>query len=252
MAQIVRDRARVNTATAGTGTMTLGAAVSDLFCTFAEAGVANGETVFYLIEDGTNFEIGTGVYTTAGTTLTRATVHLSKIAGVAGTTKITLSGAAIVSIVASATFLNAKADLDSPTFTTAANAPTPTLGDNDTSIATTAFVQAAKLTVVALTDGATPALDASAGNFFTLAAAGDRTIGVPSGSPVNGQRLIIRHLASGGARLLALNTGAGGFNFGTDITGLTSTPSGQYDYIGCIYNATLSLWDVVAYVKGHS
>lgn len=35
-----------------------------------------------------------------------------------------------------------KAPLDSPTFTTAANAPTPSQGDNDTSIATTAFVNA--------------------------------------------------------------------------------------------------------------
>src|SRR5205085_1277649 len=34
--------------------------------------------------------------------------------------------------------------------------------------------------VSALTDGATPALDASLGDVFTLAAAGDRTIAVPS------------------------------------------------------------------------
>ena len=36
-----------------------------------------------------------------------------------------------------------KAPIDSPTFTTAANAPTPTAGDNSTSIATTAFVTTA-------------------------------------------------------------------------------------------------------------
>lgn len=105
-------------------------------------------------------------------------------------------------------------------------------------------------TVVALTDGATPALDASLGNVFTLAAAGDRTIAVPS-NPTNGQKIIIRHLASGGARTLALNTGAGGFRFGTDITTLSQTASGKTDYIGCIYSSIDSKWDVVAYSKGY-
>lgn len=90
------NRAKVNTATAGTGTMTLGAAVSNAFCTFAEAGVANSDVVAYVIEDGTNFEIGIGTYTSAGTTLSRDTVRLSKIGGTSGTTKLTLSGSAVV------------------------------------------------------------------------------------------------------------------------------------------------------------
>jgi ATP-dependent protease ClpP protease subunit len=50
--------------------------------------------------------------------------------------------------------------------------------------------------------------------------------------------------------LLALNSGAGGFRFGTDITALTATASGKIDYIGCIYNATDTKWDVVAVTKG--
>jgi hypothetical protein len=102
---------------------------------------------------------------------------------------------------------------------------------------------------VALVDGATPALDASLGNVFTLAAGGDRTIAVPS-NPTNGQKIIIRHLASGGARTLGLNTGAGGFRFGSDIPSLTQTVSGDTDYIGCVYSSIDSFWDVVAYAKG--
>jgi hypothetical protein len=104
--------------------------------------------------------------------------------------------------------------------------------------------------VVTLTDGATPALDASAGGQFILSAAGDRTIAQPT-NPVNGQKIIIRHFASGGARTLSLNTGTGGFRFGSDITALTQTVSGKTDYIGCIYNATDNKWDVVAYSKGY-
>lgn len=108
---------------------------------------------------------------------------------------------------------------------------------------------AALETVITLADGATPALDASLGNIFVLTAAGDRTIAVPSNA-VSGQKIIIRHKASGAIRTLSLNTGAGGFRFGSDITGLTATVSGKTDYIGCIYNSVDSFWDVVAYTKG--
>lgn len=97
----VFDRARHVTTTTGTGTLTLGAAASG-FATMAEAGIADGDTVTYLIENGNDFEIGRGIYTAAGTTLTRDTVLLSKISGTAGTSKINLSGTSNVSVVRSA------------------------------------------------------------------------------------------------------------------------------------------------------
>ena len=101
----------------------------------------------------------------------------------------------------------------------------------------------------ALTDGATPALDASKAYVFTLTSTQNPTIAVPT-NPTNYQKITIVFTASGGSRTLGLNTGAGGFAFGTDITGLTATPSGTTDYIGCIYNPTSSKWHVVAYSKG--
>ena len=104
-------------------------------------------------------------------------------------------------------------------------------------------------TVVALTDGATVALNAALATVFTLIAAGNRTILAPS-NPVDGQKIVIRHTASGGARTLALTSGAAGFSFGTDIPALTATGSGLTDYIGCIYSLTADRWNVVAVVKG--
>jgi hypothetical protein len=108
---LLANRVKVNTATTGTGTVTLGAASSNAFCTFAEAGIANGNVVSYLIEEGTDFEIGRGTYTSAGTTLSRDTVLLSKIGGTAGTSKMNLGGVAVVSITAP------KEDLDVNDFT---------------------------------------------------------------------------------------------------------------------------------------
>lgn len=92
--------ARMSTATAGTGTITLGSAVSG-YLTFALAGVANGDVVDYAIKDGANSEIGTGTYTSAGTTLTR-TVTKSTNSDAA----ISLSGNAEVFISPRAETLN--------------------------------------------------------------------------------------------------------------------------------------------------
>ena len=86
----------MSTSTTGTGTITLGSA-EDGYQTFADAGVANSDVVRYVIEDGSNFEIGTGTYTSSGTTLTR-TVSESSNSDAA----INLSGSATVFIGATA------------------------------------------------------------------------------------------------------------------------------------------------------
>lgn len=93
--------ARMTTGTTGTGTITLGSAVSG-YNSFANAGVINGETVTYGISDGANSEVGRGVYTASGTTLTRATILDSTNGGAA----ISLSGSAQVFLTVSGQDLN--------------------------------------------------------------------------------------------------------------------------------------------------
>ena len=88
------NRAKMTTSTTGTGTVSLGSA-SVGFQSFASAGVSNSDVVQYVIEDGSNFEIGTGTYSTSGTTLTRSPTESSN-----SNNAINLSGAATVSVTA--------------------------------------------------------------------------------------------------------------------------------------------------------
>ena len=85
MALVVKDRVQEVTTTTGTGTVTLAGAVTG-FQTFSVIG--DGNTTYYAITSGNNWEVGIGTYTASGTTLSRDTILESSNAGSA----ITLSG----------------------------------------------------------------------------------------------------------------------------------------------------------------
>lgn len=87
------DRVKVSTATTGTGTVTLGGA-SVPYQTWATAGAISGISYSYLIEDGTAWELGWGIYSSTGPTLTRNLMSSST------GSLLNLTGAATVACVA--------------------------------------------------------------------------------------------------------------------------------------------------------
>jgi len=90
----------------------------------------------------------------------------------------------------------------------------------------------------------TPTSDTT--NQYTVTAlAVPATIAIPSGTPIDGQKLSIRIKDDGTGRALTWTTSAGGYRvIGTTLP--TTTTASKVTYVGCVYNSQDSFWDVLA------
>lgn len=103
--------------------------------------------------------------------------------------------------------------------------------------------------VVALTDAATIATDASQGNHYRVTLGGNRTLGNPT-NPTDGQRSTWELIQDGsGSRTIALDSK---FALGTDIAAVVlTTTASKRDFLTAIYNQAADKWFVVSFVKGY-
>lgn len=91
---------------------------------------------------------------------------------------------------------------------------------------------------------ATPTPDADSHDQYNVTAlAAGATFGAPTGTPTDGQRLILRVKDNGTARTLAFNA----IYRAVGVTLPTTTVISKTIYLGCIYNAADTKWDVIAY-----
>lgn len=159
-------------ASSGTGTITLGGAVIG-YQTFAASGVNNGDLVSYVIESGSNWEIGSGTYTSSGTTLARTTIIASSNSGSAITA--TTDGTVFIAFLASDLLLNSNVN---------------------------AFTAQQNFTEVALTDGASIAWNLNTQQVARVTLGGNRTLANAT-NLVAGGTYILRVIQDGtGSRTL--------------------------------------------------
>ena len=194
----VYNRAGVTTATTGTGTITLGAAIASGapinscgYATFAGAGVADAEVVSYLILDSSGaWEYGTGTYTASGTTLAR-TLGASSTGSL-----ISLSGSSQVFITAR------KQD----------------------------FIESNQV----LTDAATITWSLTDSRFATVTLAGNRTMAAPTNAVVGSMVLIVKQDATG-SRTLTWNAV---FKWPGGVAPVLSSAANATDVFSFVYDGT--------------
>ena len=124
-----------------------------------------------------------------------------------------------------------------------ATLPLLTAGDQFTFDAHTTTLTNKRITprVVTATDDATAVIDCDSTDQYQLTAIANATEFTVTGTPTNGQKLIIRLKDAGVAKALTWT----GFT-AIGCTAPTTTVAGKTHYIGCIYNSATPTWNIVA------
>lgn len=81
--------------------------------------------------------------------------------------------------------------------------------------------------------------------FNAFGLTGAITVATPSGTPVDGQRLMLRFEDNGTGRGITWTTSSGAFR-AVGITLPTTTVASKVTYVGCVYNSTDIFWDAIA------
>jgi hypothetical protein len=148
-------------------------------------------------------------YTLPDATTTILTTNAAVTIAQGGTGSTTLAGASIATYTGTETLTNKRID---PRVTSAASA-----------------------------SSLTPSIATADVYAYTALAAG-LTINAPTGTPVDGDKLIFRLLDNGTARTLTWNATYTVIG----VTLPTTTTASKTTYVGCIYNANNTRWDVIA------
>jgi hypothetical protein len=204
---------------------------------------ATGRWNFYA--DGTANNAFSGSSRFGSTTAPTATVDITGTLAVSST----VSGAGFTSYFASPPAIGGTVaaagsftTLTASTSVTVSGVAVPTISSTDT--LTNKRVTPRVVTSGTTTGNQTPTGD-TADQYVMTGLTGAITILAPSGTPTDGQKLILRILDNGTARAITWTTTSGAYRVvGTTLP--TTTVASKVIYVGCIYNSTATFWDVVS------
>jgi len=191
------------------------------------------------------------------TDITATTAEINKLAGLA-TTKVELG---YVSGVTSAiqTQINTKSPSASPTFTGTVTMPVGLTGIAKLTTGVVSAVTAPSGTIVGTTDAqilsgkgitqrvitttdlANSVIDCTITDTYQLSAVANATTFTVTGTPTDGQKLIIRYKDAGAPKGLTFT----GFT-ALGVTIPTTTVTSKWGYVGAIFNSAANTWHILA------
>ena len=122
----------------------------------------------------------------------------------------------------------------------------PLLTGNDTFVfnAHTATLSNKRITqrVATTTDDATAVIDVDTTDVYELSAVANATTFSTTGTPTDGQKLIIRFKDAGTAKALTWDA----IFVAIGVTAPTTTVAGKWHYVGATYNSAASKWHIIA------
>lgn len=184
-------------------------------------------------------------------TLSSANILLGNGSNVATATAISgdvsITNTGVTTVVSGSTTTAGKLQLtDSTSSTSTTTAATPNSVKSAYDLAAAAQPKVRAVAAGATTGTLTPN-GATTDVFEAEGLTGAITLAAPSGTPADGQRLLIRIKDNGTARGITWTTSAGAYR-AVGITLPTTTVISKVTYVGCIYNGTDSFWDAIATV----
>jgi hypothetical protein len=228
----------ITSTTTGTGVVTaVGIAVNTTGGLVTQSGALAASAIMLGGGSGsavTTTTTGTGVVTAVGNAVNTASGLVTQ-SGTLTASALLLGGGSATAISSTTTGTGVVTALG-----IAANAATGFTTGSGTATLTNKRIDP-RVTSAASASSLTPDISAADQYAYTALAA-NLTINAPTGTPVDGDKLIFRFLDNGTARTLTWNATYTVIG----VTLPTTTTISKTVYIGCIYNANNTRWDVIA------